>query len=202
MNTPVYRYGDKLYLNITNKCHLDCSFCIRKKLPGLGDAQSLWLEEEPTCQQVLDQVAALDYTQFAQIVFCGYGEPTERLHDLLAMAKGLKKLPQCPPLRLDTNGLASLMLGYDTTPEIAERFDEVSISLNAPTAAEYAALCPSQWGEQAFFAMLDFARAMRKQVRNTRLTLVDCLEPQQLQQAVELAQRLDIPLHIRPYRQE
>ncbi len=173
MDKAVYTYGDKLYLNITNKCRLDCAFCIRKKKQGLGDADSLWLEEEPSCAQILELVRERGPEKFSQIVFCGYGEPTERLHELLTMAKELKKLPGCPPLRLDTNGLSSLAFGYDTAPDVAERFDAVSVSLNAPTAQEYAAVCPSPWGEDAFFAMLDFAKKIRKLVRDTQLTVVD-----------------------------
>ncbi len=200
MGRAVYSYGDKLYLNITNKCHLDCAFCIRKNKQGLGDADSLWLEEEPDCAQVLAEVQARGPEKFSQIVFCGYGEPTERLHDLLTMAKELKKLPGCPPLRLDTNGLSSLVFGYDTVPDVAERFDGVSVSLNAPTAQQYAEVCPSQWGEDAFFAMLDFAKKMRKLVRDTQLTVVDVIGEQQVQQAKDLAAKLDIPLRVRHYQ--
>lgn len=200
MARAVYAYGDKLYLNITNKCHLDCAFCIRKNKQGLGDADSLWLEQEPDCPQILQLVRQRGPEKFAQIVFCGYGEPTERLHDLLTMAKELKKLPGCPPLRLDTNGLSSLIFGYDTAPDIAERFDGVSVSLNAPTAQQYAEICPSQWGEEAFFAMLDFAKKMRKLVRDTQLTVVDYIGQQQVQQAGELARKLDIPLRVRHYQ--
>lgn len=200
MDRAVYCYGDKLYLNITNKCHLDCTFCIRKNKQGLGDAESLWLEQEPTVEQIVEQVERRGPGNFKQIVFCGYGEPTERLSDLVTMAKRLKKLPDCPPIRLDTNGLSSLIHGYDTAPDLAERFDAVSVSLNAPNAAGYAALCPSPWGEDAFFAMLDFARRMHKLVRDTRLTVVDVIGDEQVAQARELAQRLDIPLHVRPYQ--
>ena len=200
MDKAVYTYGDKLYLNITNKCRLDCAFCIRKKKQGLGDADSLWLEEEPSCAQILELVRERGPEKFSQIVFCGYGEPTERLHELLTMAKELKKLPGCPPLRLDTNGLSSLAFGYDTAPDVAERFDAVSVSLNAPTAQEYAAVCPSPWGEDAFFAMLDFAKKMRKLVRDTQLTVVDVIGEQQVQQAKELAAKLDIPLRVRLYQ--
>lgn len=202
MGKEVYSYGDKLYLNITNKCRLDCAFCIRRNKQGLGDADSLWLDQEPDCAQVIQLVKERGPEKFAQIVFCGYGEPTERLHDLLTMAKELKKLPGCPPLRLDTNGLSSLVFGYDTAPDIAERFDAVSVSLNAPTAQEYAAICPSQWGEEAFFAMLDFAKKMRKLVRNTQLTVVDYIGEEQTRRAQELAGRLDIPLRVRHYQDQ
>ena len=37
MDTAVYGYGDKLYLNITNKCHLDCTFCIRRNKMCIRD---------------------------------------------------------------------------------------------------------------------------------------------------------------------
>ena len=201
MDKAVYTYGDKLYLNITNKCRLDCAFCIRKKKQGLGDADSLGLEEEPSCAQILELVRERGPEKFSQIVFCGYGEPTERLHELLTMAKELKKLPGCPPLRLDTNGLSSLAFGYDTAPDVAERFDAVSVSLNAPTAQEYAAVCPSPWGEDAFFAMLDFAKKIRKLVRDTQLTVVDYIGEEPVQRAKELAARLDIPLRVRQYQE-
>ena len=70
MDKAVYTYGDKLYLNITNKCRLDCAFCIRKKKQGLGDADSLWLEEEPSCAQILELVRERGPEKFSQIVFC------------------------------------------------------------------------------------------------------------------------------------
>ena len=127
MGKEVYSYGDKLYLNITNKCRLDCAFCIRRNKQGLGDADSLWLDQEPDCAQVIQLVKERGPEKFAQIVFCGYGEPTERLHDLLTMAKELKKLPGCPPLRLDTNGLSSLVFGYDTAPDIAEQIGRAHV---------------------------------------------------------------------------
>lgn len=200
LNQVVYTYGDKLYLNITNKCHLDCAFCIRRNRQGLGDAESLWLSQEPDCAQVLELVKERGPEKFSQIVFCGYGEPTERLHELLTMAKELKKLPGCPPLRLDTNGLSSLIFGYDTAPDIAERFDAVSVSLNAPTAQQYAEICPSQWGEDAFFAMLDFAKKIRKLVRDTQLTVVDYIGEEPVRQAQDLASKLDIPFRVRHYQ--
>ncbi|WP_458862724.1 TatD family nuclease-associated radical SAM protein [Acidaminobacterium chupaoyuni] len=200
MNTIAYGYGDKLYLNITNRCHLDCAFCIRKQKNGLGDAESLWLEKEPDRHDIVAQVLARDLGAYQEIVFCGYGEPTERLDDLLYIARELKKQPGCPPLRLDTNGLASRLYTYDTTPEIAERFDAVSISLNAPTAQEYAALCPSQWGEEAFFAMLEFAKNMRQHCRQTSFTVVDFIGEEAVERARQLAQMLEIPLRVRHYQ--
>lgn len=200
--TITYEYEGALYVNLTNRCNCNCEFCLRhgKKEGSIYTEDSLWLEREPTRQEALDSFLSRDVCSYREIVFCGYGEPTERLHDMLTMAKELKKMPHCPPLRLDTNGLSSLVYGYDTVPDIAERFDAVSISLNAPTAAEYAALCPSPWGEEAFFAMLDFARHMRPLVRDTRLTVVDVIGEEAVAQARELARRLDIPLHVRHYQ--
>ena len=97
--------------------------------------------------------------------------------------------------------MSSLAFGYDTAPDVAERFDAVSVSLNAPTAQEYAAVCPSPWGEDAFFAMLDFAKKIRKLVRDTQLTVVDYIGEEPVQRAKELAARLDIPLRVRQYQE-
>ena len=55
-------------------------------------------------------------------------------------------------------------------------------------------------GEEAFFAMLDFARHMRPLVRDTRLTVVDVIGEEAVAQARELARRLDMPLHVRHYQ--
>ena len=97
--------------------------------------------------------------------------------------------------RLDTTALKKAL------PDVAERFDAVSVSLNAPTAQEYAAVCPSPWGEDAFFAMLDFAKKIRKLVRDTQLTVVDYIGEEPVQRAKELAARLDIPLRVRQYQE-
>lgn len=166
--TIAYSIGRSLYLNITNRCPNDCVFCIRQNGDGIGDTQ-LWLKTEPDVDQILQSVE--DPTGYAEIVFCGYGEPIMRLDVVVSVAKALR--PFGIPIRLDTNGLADLIHGRDVWPDLAGLLDTVSISLNAHNAAEYDKLCHSKWGENAFQAMLNFTSRAKDYVPKVILTVVD-----------------------------
>ena len=82
MMTILYEVGNKLYLNITNRCPCSCTFCIRNNGDGAYGSDSLWLEREPTVQEVIEQLEKTDLNKYAQVVFCGYGEPLERINDV------------------------------------------------------------------------------------------------------------------------
>ena len=49
----LYRYGSTYYINMTNRCPCRCVFCVRDSTPRLGDADSLWLDHEPTVEEVM-----------------------------------------------------------------------------------------------------------------------------------------------------
>ena len=78
-----YDYGGSLYVNMTNCCPCRCTFCIRDMVDALGDADSLWLKREPSKEELLTMLAEQKLAVYDEIVFCGYGEPTERLDCLL-----------------------------------------------------------------------------------------------------------------------
>lgn len=134
MGTVLYEYGDGLYVNITNKCPCRCSFCVREQMDGVGDADSLWLKQEPTAEEVKALLARRDLSAYRELVFCGYGEPTERLDVLLSVAHYAKEKRSDLPIRINTNGLADLLYGRDTTGDLTGVVDDVSISLNASNA--------------------------------------------------------------------
>ena len=50
--TISYAIGNKLYMNITNKCPCSCTFCIRKNGDGAYGSDSLWLEHEPSFEEI------------------------------------------------------------------------------------------------------------------------------------------------------
>lgn len=75
MEELLYTYDGKLYINLTNKCPCRCTFCIRSQMDGLGSAQSLWLEHEPSADEVIAAFAHYHPADFDEIIFCGYGEP-------------------------------------------------------------------------------------------------------------------------------
>ena len=108
----------------------------------------------------MDSFLSRDIPSYREIVFCGYGEPTYRLDDILWLVDELKKRfgAQLPPVRINTNGHANLINGRDVCPELKGRIDTLSISLNANNAADYVALCHPIQGEAAYQAMLDFAQ--------------------------------------------
>lgn len=50
--------------------------------------QKLWLEKEPSAEQVIELIPNPE--KYDEIVFCGFGEPTERLEVLLEICRYLK----------------------------------------------------------------------------------------------------------------
>ena len=102
-----YDYYGSLYINLTNRCDCRCVFCIRDQADS--SLVGLWLQEEPKKEDVLAEILGQDLTQYAEIVFCGYGEPTCRLDDLLWICDRLHAAhrPDLPPIRLNTNGHAA-----------------------------------------------------------------------------------------------
>ena len=80
-----YPLKSGLYVNLTNRCPCACVFCLRQNSPGVFGTDSLWLEREPTVEEIVASVDSRNLGDFEELVFCGYGEPTERLDDLLAV---------------------------------------------------------------------------------------------------------------------
>ncbi len=202
-NTDLYHVGDGLYVNLTNRCSNACSFCIRKNGDGAYGSESLWLEKEADKMQIIVDIfeeLRRNPAQCRELVFCGYGEPTERLSDLLFIAGEVKK--QCPtlPVRLNTNGHASLIAGRDVTPLFQGLFDTVSVSLNAPDAESYDRICKSRYGKAAFEATLRFARDVAPYVGKVTVTVVgDFLTPDELEATKRLCEENRLSLRVREY---
>lgn len=202
MMTISYEYEGALYVNLTNRCDCACVFCLRHNgHKGSIYADNLWLEHEPTRQEALDNLLARDFSQYRELVFCGFGEPMYRTDDIVWLVDELKKrVPNLPPVRINTNGHANLILGRDVCPELKGRIDTVSISLNAVTAREYVALCHPVQGEAAYQAMLDFARECKQYVPHVILTIVDKdKSPEEIQTCKDIAQKLGVKLRIRSF---
>ena len=127
-----------------------------------------------TRQEALDNLLARDFSQYRELVFCGFGEPMYRTDDIVWLVDELKKrVPNLPPVRINTNGHANLFLGRDVAPLLQGRIDTISISLNGSTPEEYCAVTKPRQGVQAWDAMLDFARECREYVPHVVMTIVD-----------------------------
>lgn len=198
--TILYEVYDNLYVNLTNRCPCNCTFCLRQTRDSMDAAQhSLWLEHEPTVDEVKAEFQEFDMTKYKEVVFCGFGEPTERLDALLELAAFVKK-NYGKPIRVNTNGLANLIWERDVTPEFAGLVDTVSISLNTPNAEKYHSLVRSKFGDVSFDAMLTFARDVRRFVPNVVLsTVATTLTEEEERECQSICDDLGVTYRIRPW---
>lgn len=197
--TVTYEVDGALYVNITNRCSNRCDFCIRNNGDGAYGSNSLWLSREPTCDEIFESIDARNPENYSELVFCGYGEPTERLDDLVAVAKRVKE-KYSVKIRINTNGHSSLIYGCDTAPKYKDVIDTVSISLNAPNAKEYDRVCHSVFGVEAYSGLLDFATRVKEYVPKVILTVVDvALTPEEISECEKIAAKVGVPLRVRKY---
>ena len=198
--TATYRVRDGLYVNLTNRCPCACTFCIRQNGSGAYGSDSLWLEREPTADEVRASIEA-NLGDCRELVFCGYGEPTERLDVLLEIAAWFRTAHPVIPIRVNTNGLSDLIAGEPTAHRFKGLIDTMSISLNAPTAEEYAALCRPKFGAAAYQAMLKFAEEVKQYVGTVVLSVVgtDALTPEKEAACRRIAASLGVALRVRHF---
>ena len=199
MNNILYKVHDNLYINLTNRCPCACTFCLRQNMDRIGESDSLWLQEEPGLETVKAEFAKRDMSEYREVVFCGFGEPTERLDVLLETARFVKER-YGKPIRLNTNGLGDLINGRAIAPELTGAVDTVSISLNTPDRDAYLALVRPRFGPQSYDAMLSFAADCVRYVPQVVLTTVaTTLTPQQEAQCADICRHIGAAYRIRPW---
>lgn len=197
-DTYLYTLDGNLYVNLTNKCSNGCDFCVRNERTSYY-GNYLWLRHgDPTVEKVIAAANGFgDLTRFKEVVFCGFGEPTYKVEEMLALCehfheKGLKT-------RLNTNGQGNLINKRDIVPDLKGKIDFVNISLNASCAEKYQPVCRSQYGEAGFEGLLEFAKLCRKNGVACRFSIVDCIGEAEVEACKKLAESLRIPLYIRKY---
>ncbi|MBE5882656.1 MAG: TIGR04100 family radical SAM protein [Lachnospiraceae bacterium] len=193
----LYTYKNQVYANITNRCDCSCVFCIRSHQDGVGESENLWHEKDPDLEEIKKAMDEFNFTEYGELVYCGYGEPTCAIETLIASAAYAKERYGIK-VRLNTNGLANLYHGRDVVPELAQVVDSVSISLNAPTAEKYQQVTRPAF-ENAFSGMLAFATLAKDAFGQTQFTAVDVLSPEELKACQELADEMGIRLRIRKF---
>lgn len=193
----LYTYKNQVYANITNRCDCSCQFCIRSHKDTVGDAENLWFQSEPTLEEIKQAFDAFDFSGYDELVYCGYGEPTCALENLLASAAYAREKHHIK-VRLNTNGLANLYHKRNIVPELATVVDSVSISLNAPTAEKYQEVTRPQF-ENAFPAMLEFASLAKEAFEHTQFSIVDVLPEDEIKACRKIADDRGIYLKIRKY---
>ncbi len=184
-----YELHGNCYLNITQRCTLRCDFCPKFNKTFEVQGYDLRLKHEPTVKQIIAAVG--DVSRYQEIVFCGLGESTLRLEVMLAVAEQLKL--QGAFIRLNTDGLASLVHGRDVTPALANKVDALSISMNAQDEATYNRHCrPKKEYPGAYQAMLDFARQAKAFVPSVTLTAIDGLDGVDIEACRNIADELGV----------
>lgn len=197
--TILYQIHNNLYVNITNKCSSACVFCLRQTRDKMGESGSLWLAHEPSLEEIKNAFSQMDMNQFNEIVFCGFGEPTERLDVLLESAKFVKK-EYHKKIRINTNGQGDLINEKDIAPLFEGVFDTVSISLNTPDEKQYNELVRSRFGDQAYSAMISFVKQVRNYVPKVILSTVETtITKEEEVRCEEICKSLNVTYKIRPF---
>ncbi|MBR3768814.1 MAG: TIGR04100 family radical SAM protein [Clostridia bacterium] len=197
--TITYPVNNGIYVNMTNRCPCACTFCLRHNGEGVYGSDSLWLDREPTVQEVCDSIDKWDLTQYGEVVFCGYGEPTERLYDLLEVAAYIKSKSDIK-IRINTNGLSDLIWEEITAPKLKGLIDTVSISLNATNKEDYFNVVRPKFGIDSYDAMLKFTKDCTDYVPNVVMTVVDVVTTKEEQEiSRKICESVGATLRIRPY---
>ena len=199
MMTITYPVYNGIYVNMTNRCPCACTFCLRKQSDHVYGSDSLWLEREPTVEEVCESIDKWDLSKYSEIVFCGYGEPTMRLDDLLKVAAYIKSKSNIP-LRINTNGLADQIAGEKVAHKLEGLIDTVSVSLNATNKEDYFKLVRPKFGIDSYDAMLNFTKECTKYVPNVIMTVVDEVTSKEEQEkSREICESIGAKLRVRPY---
>jgi radical SAM enzyme (TIGR04100 family) len=197
--TISYEVGKNLYLNLTNQCPCACTFCIRNNGDGAYGSDPLWLEHEPTMEEIKADLSKRDISAYNEVIFCGFGEPTCRLDVLLETAKWLKSNCETVKFRLNTNGLGDLVNNRPIAEELCEIIDTISISLNAGTKEEYMKVTRPKF-ENAWEAMHKFtADCVNTGKSQVVMSVVDVISPEQIEASREVAESLGAVLRVRTY---
>lgn len=189
-----------VYVNLTNRCPCSCTFCLRQT-KEMQESNSLWLKEEPTVDEVIKEFQKYDLNDFKEVVFCGFGEPMERVDDVIQIADVLKLYRKDLPIRINTNGLGNLIHQRDITPLLKGCIDIVSISLNAPDAKEYLELTRNKFGNESFQAMLDFAKECLKYVPHVVMSVVDIIGQEKIEKCQKICDDIGVKLRVRPFEE-
>jgi TatD DNase family protein len=188
-----YPIRNSLYLNITNRCTAACTFCVRYHTDFVK-GHNLRLGEEPAAEELIAQIG--DPGRYAEIVFCGYGEPLLRLDVVKAVAAEVKR--RGGRVRIDTNGHGNLIYKRNILPELAGLVDALSVSLNAQNAELYDKISQPRFGAGTYESVKEFIREAAKYIPDITATVVSLPEVD-IDVCRKIAGELGAKLRVREY---
>jgi TatD family-associated radical SAM protein len=196
-SSVVYWLGKNLYLNITNRCPNNCYFCFRKFKDGI-QGFNLKLITEPSPNEVIKKLQeVINRKNWSEVVFCGFGEPLERLDCVVEVTRWMKK-HSGRIVRIDTNGQGCLLnKGREVVKELREAgVDKISVSLNVHDKATYNQVCKPEF-ENAFENVLEFIEKAGEEfdVEITTVTIPEVDIPK----VREMARKLGVGFRVREY---
>lgn len=193
----VYWLGDNLYLNITNRCSNNCYFCFRRFKDGIKGF-NLKLRWEPSPSEVIKELeGVITRRSWGEVVFCGFGEPLERLDCVLEITRWIKKYFG-KVVRIDTNGQGYLLnRERNVVKELKEAgVDRASVSLNAHNEKTYNRICKPQF-LNSFEHVLEFVEKARGEIE-TEITTVTTPEVN-ITKVRKLAAKMGVRFRVRKY---
>jgi TatD family-associated radical SAM protein len=185
--TISYQIGDCLYLSITDRCTLECSFCPKTQGDNTVKGFDLTLDHRPQAKEIIASIN--NPAKYKEVVFCGFGEPTLRLNVLLEVARYIKA--EGGKVRINTDGLSNLVNKHDTLPELASCVDALSVSMNAQNEAIYNLHCQPALAE-SFNAMLQFLEDAPNSINQVTATAIEGLEGVDIAACEKLADKLGV----------
>ena len=191
-----YVYDGTLYLAVTRRCTLACTFCPKTHGRWVVAGNDMSHDPEPSAAELLAAAEAVGKGALHDVAFVGLGEPTWRLDVVPEVARALRAKGH--RVRLVTDGLASLRAGRDVSASFEGALDEVDVSINAADGESYARLCPNRYGAEAWSAACDFARRVRAHVPVVKVSVVG-VPGLDVAACERVAAELGVPLRVRPY---
>ncbi len=134
-----------------------------------------------------------------EAIFCGFGEPTERLDVLLEVARWIRQYHgKLLKIRVNTNGHGHVLnQDRDVMAELkAAGVDKVSVSLNAGDRETYMEICKPTFAD-AYDAVIDFVQKA-KSTLEVEVTIVRMPEVD-VAKAQAVADQLGVKFRIRDY---
>ncbi len=195
----IYNLEGGTYFNITNKCPCNCAFCIRKKGDAVGNAKRLWFDKEPTFEEIKRAIDNYDFSGVNEAVFCGYGEPTNALDNLIKTAEYVKSLYPEIRLRVNTNGLSDLINKRPTAKEICRVIDVISVSLNETDSEKYDRITRNIFKGRAFDAMLKFTRECVECGNEVHMTVVDVISDEEIEKSRKICEEIGAKFIVRSF---
>jgi len=139
-----------------------------------------------------------DPARYAEVVFCGLGEPTLRLDVIKEIASRLKA--KGIKVRLNTNGQGNLIYGTNILPQLDGLIDAVSVSLNAQDKEKYNQLCHPVFGPETYDQILAFIREAKKYIPQVMVTVLDMPWEIDLEKCRQIAEKdLGVLFRVREY---